>query len=143
MQTIIKLFFIAAVLFLAYTIATADGPLVNVTTDSTQPPAPQVIFIPAPVIAPEPAQTAVPVVYPIIIPNPPNPDPAAFITPAAAAPIEPPVLPEQAVFTLTTGEWVNDTDAQFLTDCAFQIAKGLAHDPNCPVNSATLLGVGR
>ena len=142
MQTIIKLFFIVAVLFLGYTIATADGPLVNVTTTD---PAPAVIVVPAPVVQPA-AATAVPMPSgPIIIPNPPNADPAAFITPeaaAVAAPVEA-VLPAEAVFTLTTGEWVNDANAQFLTDCAYQIAKGLAHDPACPANSAELLGVGR
>ena len=136
MQTIIKLFFIAAVLFLGYTIATADGPLVNVTTDSPQPPAPQVIFIPAP----EPAQTAVPQTL-IVIPNPPNT--VELMDATAEAAIEPPAMPEQAVFTLTTGEWVNDANAQYLTDCAHQIAKGLAHDPACPADAAALLGVGR
>jgi hypothetical protein len=136
MKTIVQIFFIAAVLFLGYTIATADGPLVNITTTD---PAPPVIVVPAPVTAPEPAATAVPVVYPVIIPNPPNPDPAAFITPEAAAV----AAPVEAVFTLTDGRWVDDQNAQFLTDCAYNIAKGLAHDPNCPANSAALLGVGR
>jgi hypothetical protein len=133
MQTIIKLFFIAAVLFLAYTIATADGPLVNVTTDSTQPPAPQVIFIPAPVTAPEPAQTAV-------------------ISPPPAAPAAQP--------TALVGETIYDdaiiTTAKVVQACmADAAAKAAAaqHPPDCSKivlqlrdlqeRRETLLGVGR
>lgn len=138
-KNLLRTLLILSVLFLAYTIATAD------TTTVT-------VFAPPPVNQPDPAQwqpepaaaivaTAVPALQMVVIPNPPNPQEVLALTPVA--PAAAPVLPVEAVFTLTTGEWVNDVNAQFLTDCAYNIAKGLVHDPACPVDAAALLGVGR
>jgi len=137
-KNLLRTLLILSVLFLAYTITTADNTTVTV-------------IAPPPVNQPDPAQwqpepaaivaTAVPALRMVVIPNPPNPQEVLALTPVA--PAAAPVLPVEAVFTLTTGEWVNDVNAQFLTDCAYNIARGLAHDPACPVDAAALLGVGR
>lgn len=126
-KNLLRTLLILSVLFLAYTIATADNTTVTV-------------IAPPPVNQPDPAQwqpepaaaivaTAVPALQMVVISNPPNPQEVLALTPVA--PAAAPVLPVEAV------------NAQFLTDCAYNIAKGLVHDPACPVDAAALLGVGR
>lgn len=136
-KNLLRTLLILSVLFLAYTIATADNNTITIIAPPVnQPDLAQWQPEPAAIVA-----TAVPALRMVVIPNPPNPAEILALTPAA--PVAAPVLPVEAVFTLTDGRWVSDVNAQFLTDCAYQIAKGLAHDPACPMDAAALLGVGR
>jgi len=46
-------------------------------------------------------------------------------------------------FTLTTGQIVAKSTAEFYADCAYKQAKGQRVRPGCPANAAALLGAGR
>jgi hypothetical protein len=65
------------------------------------------------------------------------------ITTAAMTRVAENANPSMAVFTLTDGRQVDDFNAQFLADCAYNQGTGREAHFDCPEDAALLLGAGR